>query len=363
VYSGAAGPTDLANPGGEDEDGAGAAGGGGGIPVSMKEEKKKRTPAWCDRVLWRGRDIVQLSYARAELVQSDHKPVMASFTLTARELQPERLQGVLQSLRRRLDAAEMASQPRCTIENPQADLGELRFAETKSTCFRFVNTGDVAATWRFVPAMPGEPALAPAWLSLAPVEGRLLPGEEVEIRATACVRGGGAAGPAAITGAAAAAGGADADAAAAGAGAGAGAVGGLGGLAGGLWAGLDGVGGVGGFGGDLTAGGAASSSSLSSLGGVGGAGNSGEPKTMTAATTEAGTMAEAARIAAVRAVGSGLATPTGSGGVSIPPGGSRRGSSAALASLAELPSYPLVGLHSLPGARLLTTWTLPAVVD
>jgi hypothetical protein len=44
---------------------------------------------------------------------------MASFQLCARELQPERLQAVLESMRRRLDAAEMASQPRCNIENPQ----------------------------------------------------------------------------------------------------------------------------------------------------------------------------------------------------------------------------------------------------
>jgi len=57
---------------------------------------------------------------------------------------------------------------------PQADLGELRFAEPKSTSFRLVNTGDVAATWRFIPGfVPGDAAaVAPAWLDLKPVEGR-----------------------------------------------------------------------------------------------------------------------------------------------------------------------------------------------
>jgi len=41
--------------------------------------KKNRSPAWCDRVLWRGEDIEQHSYSRDELMQSDHRPVTADF--------------------------------------------------------------------------------------------------------------------------------------------------------------------------------------------------------------------------------------------------------------------------------------------
>ena len=179
--------------GGEDGD---AGGEEGGVKVSAKEEKKKRTPAWCDRILWRGKDVAQESYdAVSALTASDHKPVRATFRVTARELMPERLQATLQEARRRLDAAEMASQPRCTLENAQADFGELRFAEPKSTTFRLVNTGDVAATWRFVSAVPGATDPAPPWISLSPARGKLLPGEEVEIAAVACVRGGGAGDP------------------------------------------------------------------------------------------------------------------------------------------------------------------------
>ena len=55
-----------------------------------RSAKKKRAPAWCDRVLWRVRDradaadsraagvappVECVRYARAELTTSDHKPV------------------------------------------------------------------------------------------------------------------------------------------------------------------------------------------------------------------------------------------------------------------------------------------------
>lgn len=41
--------------------------------------EKQRIPAWTDRILFRGLDLRQLSYSRAELRTSDHRPVYASF--------------------------------------------------------------------------------------------------------------------------------------------------------------------------------------------------------------------------------------------------------------------------------------------
>ncbi|XP_020255406.1 type I inositol polyphosphate 5-phosphatase 10 isoform X2 [Asparagus officinalis] len=42
-------------------------------------KKKRRTPAWCDRILWHGDGITQLSYYRGESRFSDHRPVCAVF--------------------------------------------------------------------------------------------------------------------------------------------------------------------------------------------------------------------------------------------------------------------------------------------
>ncbi|MQL86299.1 hypothetical protein Taro_018839 [Colocasia esculenta] len=49
-----------------------------GESIHLKE--KRRTPAWCDRILWYGKGLNQLSYVRGESRFSDHRPVYSIFT-------------------------------------------------------------------------------------------------------------------------------------------------------------------------------------------------------------------------------------------------------------------------------------------
>ncbi|KAI3722364.1 hypothetical protein L2E82_33400 [Cichorium intybus] len=42
--------------------------------------EKQRTPAWCDRILWYGKGVMQHSYFRSESKFSDHRPVSALFS-------------------------------------------------------------------------------------------------------------------------------------------------------------------------------------------------------------------------------------------------------------------------------------------
>ncbi|CAI9118417.1 OLC1v1019986C2 [Oldenlandia corymbosa var. corymbosa] len=45
----------------------------------MHPKEKRRTPAWCDRILWYGTGLQQLSYVRGESRFSDHRPVSSVF--------------------------------------------------------------------------------------------------------------------------------------------------------------------------------------------------------------------------------------------------------------------------------------------
>ena len=52
--------------------------------------EKKRAPAWCDRVLYRGLGkIKQIEYRRHEVRASDHRPVSASFKIRVKSVLPK----------------------------------------------------------------------------------------------------------------------------------------------------------------------------------------------------------------------------------------------------------------------------------
>ncbi|KAM1614356.1 hypothetical protein ACFX13_023928 [Malus domestica] len=57
----------------------------GGLPSRSGE--KQRTPAWCDRIMWYGKGVTQLSYFRSESKFSDHRPVSALFATQVDVLQ------------------------------------------------------------------------------------------------------------------------------------------------------------------------------------------------------------------------------------------------------------------------------------
>nr|CAB3499627.1 unnamed protein product [Digitaria exilis] len=58
----------------------------------MKQKEKKRTPAWCDRILWYGRGLSQLSYVRGESRFSDHRPVYSMFSAEVESINHSRIQ-------------------------------------------------------------------------------------------------------------------------------------------------------------------------------------------------------------------------------------------------------------------------------
>uniref|UniRef100_A0ACD5W7Z6 Uncharacterized protein n=2 Tax=Avena sativa TaxID=4498 RepID=A0ACD5W7Z6_AVESA len=63
----------------------------------MNHREKKRTPAWCDRILWYGRGLSQLSYVRGESRFSDHRPVYSMFSAEVESINHGRIQKMTSS--------------------------------------------------------------------------------------------------------------------------------------------------------------------------------------------------------------------------------------------------------------------------
>ncbi|XP_047946466.1 type IV inositol polyphosphate 5-phosphatase 6-like isoform X3 [Salvia hispanica] len=72
----------------------------------MHPKEKRRTPAWCDRILWYGGGLQQLSYARGESRFSDHRPVSSVFCAEI-ELVPNRFRRSASCSSSRIQAEEL----------------------------------------------------------------------------------------------------------------------------------------------------------------------------------------------------------------------------------------------------------------
>ncbi|KAL6138688.1 hypothetical protein ACLB2K_063967 [Fragaria x ananassa] len=51
------------------------------VAQTSNSREKRRTPAWCDRILWKGEGLEQMWYLRGESKFSDHRPVYSLFAV------------------------------------------------------------------------------------------------------------------------------------------------------------------------------------------------------------------------------------------------------------------------------------------
>ncbi|RWR88953.1 type IV inositol polyphosphate 5-phosphatase 7-like protein [Cinnamomum micranthum f. kanehirae] len=73
----------------------------------LHPKEKRRTPAWCDRILWYGRGLNQLSYVRGESRFSDHRPVYSIFTAEVELINRSRIKKSMSCSSSRIEVEEL----------------------------------------------------------------------------------------------------------------------------------------------------------------------------------------------------------------------------------------------------------------
>lgn len=155
-----------------------------------RPDKKRRAPAWCDRVLWRARragDVRVLRYASCpHPAFSDHKPVAAEMTVRARVVDAERAKAVRRAILADLDRFENEHLPRLEVSRSALRFDALRYGTPVSQRVTIRNVGASVAHVQFVPKADSGRVSQP-WLTVTPLRATILPRAEIEATFTACV--------------------------------------------------------------------------------------------------------------------------------------------------------------------------------
>ncbi|XP_031826523.1 oculocerebrorenal syndrome of Lowe isoform X2 [Nomia melanderi] len=144
--------------------------------------EKSRSPAWCDRILWKGEAITSIEYrSHPELRISDHKPVSAMFDSQIRIIDRVKYRKIHEEVMKTLDKLENEFLPQVMVDTTEIIFDTLKFLEPSSKELIIANTGQVPVQFEFIKKL-GDTNYCKDWLDIEPFKGFIKPGEKCDTR-------------------------------------------------------------------------------------------------------------------------------------------------------------------------------------